>query len=88
MHGMGGGHHRDCGPVNPDTVCRTWGYPANCGHVTPGAGSGVWGHPTDCEDVTPGAWIRGENLGTVVGDPRCMVSEGFTMETMDVQLQL
>ena len=84
---MGGGQHRDCGPVNPDIVCRTWGYPVNCGHVTPGAGSGVWGHPTNCEDVT-GARIGGGALGTVVGDPRCMVWEGFTMETMDVELQL
>lgn len=85
---MGRGQHRDCGPVNPDTVCRTWGYPANCGHVTPGAGSGVWSHPTDCEDVTPRCTGKRGNLGTVVGDPRCMVSERFTMETMDVQLQL
>ena len=85
---MGGGHHRDCGPVNADIVCRTWGYPANCGHVTPGAGSGVWGYPTDCEDVTPGEQSGGGTLGRAVSDPRCMVWEGFTMETMGVQLQL
>ena len=48
---MGGGHHRDCGPANPDIVFSTWGYTANYGHMTPGAGSGMWGHSGDCAGV-------------------------------------
>ena len=40
--------------MNPDIVCRAWGYTADCGHVTPGAGSGMWGHCGDCSGVTLG----------------------------------
>ena len=84
------GYTADYGHVTPGAGSGVWGHSGDCAGVTLGSGSGEKCHPRAFGNVTPGAGLGGDHPGDsgrmIPG--ACMVYEGITMETMDVQHQV
>lgn len=86
VQGVGGGFHTGhCGHVTPRAGSVRW-CPKETVHVTLGTGSGRYGPLRDCGCVIQSAQFGGRfspcKLWTC--DQRCMVLDGVTVETVDL----